>query len=318
MAKMIQGAVVGDAPVTAVITICSNRKSVTPPPYSTPVSLSKAEQTAVQASWLDNLSRLPALYSVDRLYAGRGFRLAEGAAAGVGAKLYVLSAGLGLVDSNQQVPAYRLTVSPGHADSVSERVQGNFDPAAWFLGLLQGPHSTQWANAFDHGHGRVLVALTRPYAKMIGSSLLGLPQNSLARLRIFGASLSEFLPAEIHCAIMPYDRRLDAITPGTRADFSQRALDHFVRSVTSHARVQDCASDSAAVRRELALVAAPQRTQRPRQTDEEILRLIRVHLKSQSGIGRILRSLRDQDGVACEQSRFSRLYRAMVNESVLA
>jgi hypothetical protein len=314
MGAGVQKSFVGDESVSAVITICSGRKSVAPPPSSTSLSLSKAGQTAVQAAWIDSLSRLPALYSVDRLYAGRGFRLAQRAAAGAGAKLYVLSAGLGLVDSSQQIPTYGLTVSPGHSDSVSERVQGDFDPAAWFSALLSGPYSTRWANAFDHGQGRVLIALTRPYAKMIGSSLLELPRSSLARLRIFGASLSELLPKEVHCAIMPYDKRLDAITPGTRADFSQRALHHFVWSVASQAAIQDCVSDGAAVRRELALVTAPQRSRRPRQTDEEILRLIRARLKSQSGSGRILRALRDLDGVACEQSRFSRLFRAVVDE----
>lgn len=316
MGTTVQKTFIGE-PIASVITICSGRKCITPPPSSTPVSLSKAAQTTIQASWIDKLARMPAIYTVDRLYAGRGFRLAERAAAGVGAKLYVLSAGLGLVDSSCQIPAYSLTVSPGHPDSISERVQGDFDPAAWFSALLRGPHSTQWANTFDHGQGRVLIALTRPYAKMIGSSLLELPQSSLARLRIFGASLSEILPNEVHCAIMPYDRRLDAITPGTRADFSQRALDHFVNSVTSDGCVQDCASDSAAVRRELALITAPQQTRRPRQTDDEILRLIRARLSSQSGIGRVLRLLRDQDGIACEQSRFSRLYRAVVDEDNL-
>ena len=260
---------------------------------------------------------MPATHSVSQLYAGRGFGLAEGAAASVDARLYVLSAGLGLVASDSQVPVYGLTVASGHAESISARVQGDFDPAAWFEALLLGPHSLQWADTFGEGRGRVLIALTRPYAEMVGSSLRALPAHALTRLRIFGASLSAFLPSEVHCAVMPYDARLDAITPGTRADFSQRALDHFVREIACRTGYQDIEADNEAVRRALAKVTAPERARRPRQTDDEILHLIRKRLKFQSGIARVLRAIRDQDGVACEQSRFSRLYRAVVEEDIL-
>lgn len=260
---------------------------------------------------------MPASHSVSQLYAGRGFGLAQGAAASVDARLYVLSAGLGLVASDSRVPVYGLTVASGHAESVAARVQGDFDPAAWFEALLKGPRSLQWADTFGEGRGRVLMALTRPYAEMVGSSMRALPARALARLRIFGASLSAFLPTEVHCAIMPYDARLDAIIPGTRADFSQRALSHFVREVACRVGYQDSEADSEAVRCALTKVAAPERARRPRQTDDEILRLIRQQLKSQSGVARVLRALRDQDGVACEQSRFSRLYRAAVEEDVL-
>ena len=260
---------------------------------------------------------MPAQHHVGQLYTGRGFGIAAGAAASVGARLYVLSAGLGLVSSDRQVPLYGLTVSPGHAESIAARVKGDFHSAAWFSALLKGPYSMQWADTFAKGRGRVLLALSRPYAEMIGSSLRALPPRSLARLRIFGASLSEFLPTEVHCAIMPYDARLDAITPGTRADFSQRALAHFIRAVACRVGDQDIEGDRDAVRRALARVTAPLRARRPRQTDEEILRLIRKRLESQSGIARVLRALRDQDGVACEQSRFSRLYRAAIDEGAL-
>lgn len=317
MATSARSMSITDGSITSVITTCTSRKSVRPTRPSTPVSLTKGPQAALQIAWIERLSKLPARHSVSQLYAGRGFGLAEGAAASVGAGLYVLSAGLGLVASDSQVPVYGLTVSPGHAESVVARVEGDFDPAAWFEVLLKGPYSIQWADTFGDSRGRVLIALTRPYAEMVGSSLRALPPRSLARLRIFGASLSAFLPREVQCAAMPYDARLDAITPGTRADFSQRALDHFVREIACKVGYQDIEADSEAVRRTLAKVTAPERARRPRRTDDEILRLIRKQLRSQSGIARVLRALREQDGVACEQSRFSRLYRAVLEEGTL-
>ena len=68
----------------------------------------------------------------------------------------------------------------------------------------------------------------------------------------------------------------------------------------------------------LERAASPNRMRRPRRTDEEILRLISARLKSQGGIARILRALRDEEGVACEQSRFSRLYKTAIERRTAA
>jgi hypothetical protein len=301
-------------PVAAVITICANRKTTRPPSQATPVSLPMGPQDTVQTAWIERIRTLPVTATAGTLYAGRGVGLAAQAAKLAEAKFYILSAGLGLVPSDRQVPVYGLTVSGRHAESVATRVEGELDTAAWFSGLLSGPHSDQWADAIIQGSGRVLIALTRPYAQMVGESLSELGPQALARLRIFGASLAPALPAAVSATLVPYDARLDAILPGTRADFSQRALLHFVRSVALKGNAQDRDADHAAVQAALRGVAVPDRPRRPRRTDTEILQLILAQLRSQSGIARILRALRDDEGVACEQARFSRLYRTALQQ----
>ena len=300
-----------------VITICTHRKRVRPSIVATAVSLPFASQDAVQSAWLEKIRTLPPEVRASALYAGRGFGLAAQAAKNAKAKLYILSAGLGLVAAAQRVPGYGLTVSGGRAESVAAKVSGEFDAAAWFSALLAGPYSKQWADAVGRS-GRILLALTRPYAEMVGKSLSALDPPTLARLRIFGASLAPALPAVLRPALAPYDERLDAILPGTRADFSQRALLHFVRSVAVKQDAQDRDADYAAVEAALEGVVAPNRLRRPRRTDEEILQMILARLRSQSGIARILRALRDEDGVACEQSRFGRLYRAALDQRAAA
>ena len=297
------------APVAAVITICTHRKKAAPPSAATPVSLPVGTQEAVQSAWMERLRALPANVEASKLYSGRGFGLATQAAELVRSKLYILSAGLGLVPSDRKVPVYGLTVSGGHAESVAARVTGELDISAWFSALCSGPHSDQWTDALGRGSGRVLIALTRPYAEMVGESLSALEPQVLARLRIFGASLGDALPASLHPALAPYDDRLDAIFPGTRADFAQRAMLHFARYIAHANDAQDRDSDYVAVDAALDGITAPDRLRRPRRTDEEILHLISVRLRSQPGIARILRALRDEEGIACEQSRFSRLYR---------
>lgn len=291
-----------------VITTCTLRKTARPPIGSTPASLPVGAQNLVQAAWIEKVQTLPASVAAGLLYAGRGFGLATDAAESAEAKLYILSAGLGLVPADRQVPLYGLTVSPGYSESIAARVTGEFDAAAWFAALLSSSRSDQWAEAIGSDSGRILIALTRPYAQMVGESLSMLEPRALARLRIFGTSLASALPAKLHPAIAPYDTRLDAILPGTRVDFSQRALHHFVGLVAGRSE-QERDADYRAVANAFEKVKAPDRPNRPRRTDAEILEMISLRLHSQLGIARILRALRDEEGVACEQSRFSRLYR---------
>lgn len=274
---------------------------------STPASLPIGAQDAVQAAWIERIQTLPSDAAAGALYAGRGFSLAARAAQIASAKLYILSAGLGLVAAEREVPLYGLTVSAGHSDSIASRVTGKFDAEAWFSGLQSSSLSDRWVDATSRGSGRILIALTRPYAQMVGESLDSLDPHVLTRLRIFGASLASVLPPSLHHALAPYDARLEAILPGTRSDFSQRALHHFVGLVAREGG-QDRDADYAAVTDALAKVTAPERPRRPRRTDGELLELIAGRLQSQFGVARILRALRDEEGIACEQSRFSRLY----------
>ncbi|MBL0935982.1 MAG: hypothetical protein IBJ07_14650 [Rhizobiaceae bacterium] len=303
--------------VDVIITICAFRKRARPQFCSTPAALPPGPQDAVQAAWIKKVQTLPAEIAVADLYAGRGFSLAVKAAKNAKARLYVLSAGLGLVPADRHVPTYGLTVSSGHAESVAAKVRGEFDAAAWFSGLLSSPLSDQWDDVVGAASGRILIALTRPYAQMVGESLGTLRPDVLKRLRIFGASLAPVLPAALHPALVPYDARFDAISPGTRADFSQRALHHFVGLVSGNDD-QDRDADHAAVVSALDNVTPPARPLRPRRTDAEILELIGVRLQTETGVARILRALRDEEGVACEQARFSRLYQAALTERKLS
>lgn len=254
------------------------------------------------------MRELPISAPAESYYAGRGFGLALEAARAAGAKLYVLSAGLGIVPASRPIPAYGLTVSDDQAQSISARVLDEFDSSAWFSSLLQGVYSDNWERVAARKSGRILVALSRPYAEMVGDSLSAVPPKMLGRLRIFGASLKSSLPASLHSAIAPYDERLNAVFPGTRSDFAQRAMLHFVRSVAEKS-VAGREADFAAVRSVLRKLPLPEFVQRPRLTDEEILAIIKKRMQIQSGAAHMLAALRHEEGVACEQSRFGRLYR---------
>jgi hypothetical protein len=116
---------------------------------------------------------------------------------------------------------------------------------------------------------------------------------------------------------MPYDERLEGVTNygGTRSDFSQRALKHFV----AHLHAQDLSVEDARTKVCLAMSASFKRTVPTRQkvADEQIEQLIRTHWDNYQGnASKLLRFLRDEANVACEQSRFSEIWRGVKGERV--
>ena len=301
-------------PNDVVITTCSHRKSAKPSRAATPSSLTCGNQTAVAEKWIAKVGGLPRCRSADTFYAGRAFGLAKEAANLSTARLYILSAGLGLVPASRLIPAYGLTITTRHEQSISRKIFGDFDPAEWFSSLLKAPYSDDWRDVAGRKSGRILLALSRPYAEMVGASLTNAPPKMLERLRIFGVSLEGALPATLHAAIAPYDERLNAIFPGTRTDFAQRAMLHFAKSVAPKPS-KGREDDFAAVKSSLKGLKLPRLVQRPRVTDEEILAVIKRRLRMQSGAAGMLAALRHEEGLACEQSRFGRLYRIAAGKS---
>jgi len=294
-------------PDPAILVPCSSRKFVQPAVAATAVALPKGAQAVVETAWARIAADLAADRPASELYGGRGFGLAKTAAALASADLYVVSAGLGLVHSERAIPSYGVTVSDRGDQAIARRVVGRFDPVSWWATVSGSGYSERLAEVTQRHRGLLLVALTAPYAAMIGAELASLPPKELARLRLFGHGLAGTLPKSLARSVMPYDGRLDAALPGTRTDFAQRALLHFCQHVPVDGSLgaHRCAE---AVQDHLAVYVAPTPRVRPRRSDAEMIALIGGHLKSTKGVGRILRLVRDSDGLACEQARFSRLY----------
>ncbi|WP_353646255.1 hypothetical protein [Mesorhizobium sp. WSM2239] len=299
----------------AVLVPCASRKRLRPDSNASAVSLRRSDQSDLETAWLERLAKLPVACEAAELYGGRGFQLARQASAIIGAPLYIVSAGLGLVASHRQVPAYGLTVSGLGPDSIAVRVNGRFDAASWWRAVNRGPYSTRLARILKKNASQpIVIALTQPYAWMLASDLDALSDAEVARLRIIGVKLDAALPSRFASTLLPYDERLEAILAGTRADFPQRALLHFVSEGLAACPGGDALTHQRWVQTALAGRHAPVRRKRPRLPDEDILALIKRHLRKTTGIGGLLRVLRDREGVACEQARFSRLYRAALEE----
>lgn len=295
-------------PIDAVVTTCSHRKFRKPVRAATPSALTRGTQERVSEQWIARVSELRRSGPAGTIYAGRAFGLAREVAETSSATFYILSAGLGIVSALRSIPAYGLTISAGHDQSIARKIFGSFDPAEWFSSLLVSAYSDKWEDVAGQKTGRILLALSRPYAEMVGSSLTVTSPKMLSRLRIFGAALETALPRSLHAAIAPYDERLNAILPGTRVDFAQRAMLHFAQTVAVKPSTGR-EDDFDAVRSALKGHSLPRKIQRPRMTDDQIVAVIKKRLRLQSGAAQMLVALRHDEGIACEQSRFSRLYR---------
>jgi hypothetical protein len=214
-----------------------------------------------------------------------------------------------LVASATPIPSYGATVSGGAVDNV-QRVKGRSGLADWWQAICAiSPFST--APAFGPGD-LILVALSRPYFEMLIPQLEGWACTAPGQLRLFLRLRAEETPPSLQQSVMPYDARLDdrrSPIPGTQGDFAQRALHHFVRQVLPTAPSGSAQEHAALVRRNLAQLRAPGRLDRDKRTDGEIRELIERHWCEVGGSSsRMLRKLRDELGVACEQGRFKGLF----------
>jgi hypothetical protein len=300
-------------PLCVMLVPCGSRKTVIPEAIASAVSLPRQPQVSLETAWRDRLSELPATVSASALYSGRGFFLARRASEIAGAPLFIISAGLGLVDAGTTIPSYGLTVAGRGPEAISERSESRFDQVAWWRSVSRGPFATPLATIFESGEDLpVVVALTQPYARMFAPAFETLSAHQQARLRLIGVRLETVLPENLKGQILPYDDRFHSVLPGTLSDFPQRAAYHFVSKCLPELPTGSLHDHKVWVARVLATKQAPIREKRPRMNDDEIVSLIRRRLQTEKGIARLLRLVRDEEGVACEQARFSRLYRQAI------
>jgi hypothetical protein len=290
-----------------LITTCTGRKRVRPKDDVHFRHMRGRDIQAAARDWVERIASVDCATTANELYSGRGFAEAKRAAALLGAPLKIVSAGLGLIDSDRPVPAYEATISPGSPDSICSHL--GIQPQIWWAALKE-----QLQFKWPPDDKLLLIAASGPYLEMIEQDLLRL---RIERLRLFTRTRISELPKALRSAVMPYDGRLDAecARPGTIADFAQRALAHFVEHVLPYSLMGSTDDHAALVRSSLNSLEAPVRRTGRGATDEEIKSIIRAHYESVGGRSSLmLRKLRDEIGVACEQSRFKVLFKAVARD----
>ena len=299
-----------------LVTVCTNRKTVPSWQRIKAQDLPLGPQEYLAKLWCDWLRDADDKMPAKDLYAGRGFSEALATAHHVGADLWVISAGLGLVHGVEDVPAYDLTLSIRSDNSIQNKIMGGpFNAAQWWsdLGRRRRPKRSLANLVKSKPAARIVVSLPGSYLELILDDLLSLPFSDLNRVRIVGPLDTSAVHERLRPCVMPYDDRFNGPeTPlaGTRADFSQRAARHFLEHMCVDTSSNDVNEDAARVREFLKGMAWPENAVRKQLGDDEIVKLIlSCWDRSEGQSSKMLRVLRDEEGVACEQGRFQDLFK---------
>lgn len=296
-----------------ILTNCTNRKRGHVSRQLFARSLPKATYEQVSTEWARRLDATAERYVADKLYCGRAVTETLQAAETLSAEVVFLSAGLGLVPQTEQVPAYNLTSSPGLPDSIGSRLNEPYSPSQWWQALqnARGARNALADTVADRDPALILAVLPASYLGMVDADLAGLPAPVRARLRIIGPRRAEEVPEGLRQHWLPYDWRLDSPKTGfngTTADFPHRALRHFATELPGGGVNFSFERHQKLVETALSPFKPYVPTRGAPASDEEVLGVIRRLWKQCNGNrSRVLRELRANSGIACEQSRFRRL-----------
>jgi hypothetical protein len=297
-----------------IITNCSSRKRDIGIAPLEPSQLESLGLRGLAKIWVKRVKQASVRVAPLDLYQGRSFSECRMTARLTGAEFYVISAGLGLIHSGDLVPNYSLTISEGSGSLQNWLTLQNASPSDWWAALCEAigtPSPLSDLINDQSKESQVFIALPASYLEMVAVDLALVRAEVVKNIRIFTSNAgTKILPPILHSAVMPYDDRLEGIAnhDGTRTDFPHRALKHFVTQLQGHKLQATLAK--ASVKRAMDNSSERIVPKREKATDKQIVDLIRANWNDYDGSAtKLLRYLRDEALVACEQSRFSALWR---------
>jgi hypothetical protein len=222
---------------------------------------------------------------------------------------FVASAGVGLKEVRDQVPAYGATFNPGSKDSIpdAESEEGR----RWWWEQLGG--SEKLKNLAAQG-GKLAVALPGHYLDVAIPDLLYvrdiLGDNKVTVFTTDDDAIDQLGPSAVRL-----DARMSRVLGGPVGHVTVRALNHVLRNIETPGKITP---DRAEALLKDVQRAAPKELfpKRKRQTETEvadwILRAMSAPYPPTSASAG-LRRYRD-DGFAVEQKRFGRLFRSLLGQ----
>lgn len=302
-----------------LLTTCTNRKRSIVPEALHASTLKNGSQEELLFQWVDRLSNNVDLHSVSQVYCGRSFSEASLARQDVSGELWIISAGLGLVSLSDKIPSYSLTITSNGSDNIAKKIIGqSFEPSKWWQGINDSNPNPISDLVIKNPDKLFIFAISSSYIQLIASDLSAIPDADIGRVRFIGLSIRDTMENRFDRYVMPYDERFDGPDSkyrGTRSDFSQRAMRHFIKEIVRYAPHQDANNHFVLVDQKLKDHRLPQKFNRIRKSDDEILDIINKHSSSLgNSSSQMLRFIRDHENIACEQKRFYKLFQSTRSE----
>jgi hypothetical protein len=292
------------APVIHIIAGCAARKAVHPDPRLClrSVTLKRVENRA--AEWVARLAAAKTTHRAIDLYQGEYWQIVKEVAEH-GRFLWVASAGYGLIPSDRRIASYSATFASGELDSVVPPRGRGCTPRDWWTLLRSFSAASPQIERDDV----VVVIASAPYIDAACEDLLDLRRRLSHREQFIvftsfkGRGDSEWLNE--HRVGLPVHARLGL--GGTAGTVSARGAAAYLRD----GLVGLSAADVERTLREKYAGATIAQLRRRPGSDTAISAWIKKRLRGTSlSCSAALRLYRDS-GYACEQSRFSFLYKSV-------
>ncbi len=283
------------------------------------VSCSKIKKGTIEEvsiQWIQALKNHREHVMASDFYQGRSIKEAKIAANLVNAEHFIISAGLGLINIEDKIPAYNLTISKNNKDSIGNKIL-NFDQNTWWKRINENKKIKSINELVTKNPKKlVILSLNTNYYKFIEKDLLSIDRKLKNNLRIIGPISTE-VHTELQYFTIPYDGRLDSKDSpiqGTKTDFPQRALHHFCKIINQNKKIKLITKQKELVENSLQKLKPRLIPKREKKNDYEIkLIILKNWHKAQGLSGKMLRIIRDEECVACEQGRFKELFNEIKN-----
>jgi hypothetical protein len=228
-------------------------------------------------------------------------------------KLWVVSAGYGLISGDSIVAPYTATFASGHADSVNRPSQKNWTTGDWWEKLVQ------WRRQERHEYASIsdiarkfpnqplLIAISKEYLSATFDDISEALQflSSPDKLVVISAGATK--SGAIAENFLPCDARFESFFHCCRADLNARLLESIIKTYSaSEISARKLRARYARKLSKLQKTALPIRSR----CDDWELELFIVKQLQAGSVSRtyLLRTLRTE-GRACEQNRFRKLFK---------
>lgn len=301
-----------------LIVSCSKRKSRAPRPALRLRALTAADPAGRAAEWVRRLrAERSDLLPAESLYAGDHWGVVRSIAAdppgGRPVRVWVCSAGYGLITPDSLLAPYDATFGPGEPDSVARAGERPADVLpAWWAALAgwAGPPRAGCrsiaALADEFPRDFILAALSDVYLKAVRADLAAAARTLAGpeRLAVLSAGTDAVPGLEAHR--LPCDARLRSVAGGVLASLNVRLARRLLAEAGDAISLSRC--------RDVVgrwMETSPTRRAEPRavMTDPELRAFIRSSLAedAERRPTPMLQELR-RGGRACEHRRFARLF----------
>jgi len=299
-----------------VITNCTSRKKNKPT-----VGLAKAvliknkdELESAANEWIKKVNAAKDCIPANILYQGRPIQDIKIAATLLqNTDIYFISAGLGLVEFNEKIPSYELSVTENTPFRKNLKEIG-IPITSWWksINFSRSGNKKTLSKLINTGnYDKIFIATSSSYLEFINDDLWGANPEELKKVLIFSSPYGQSkVPNAWKQQVIPYDERIEdkaSGCAGTRVDFPQRTLRHFIEVL----KLQNHSLEKSRsiVLKLIRTLNKPIYPTRKKVSDEEVTKLIKSSWSFYNGNShKLLRHLRDIELISCEQSRFKKLW----------